>query len=332
MRAAEGGQQVPLPFFIAEVAGVVGVALAVGVDMDQGSVSRAGLPGIVHEALAAGALSAEVLRRYACPLAERLDAHVFRNGAGVVGLIGAPDGEEDGVGAVRMGLDAHIALLESGEHIIGGRHGSFLRDSGFVVEPFGVALREIVEQMHRGAAAVPVTVIDLVFGCEVQFARKGRSVRVEGRNPIELRPRRLGGVSLDIHPDIAGRRHVEGSDVIGSGGGHVDLAGGPVAGEGEFVGLRSGRLRGLESQVQASFSLRAEIQRKHGRGIVPRLEAAVAGVYDPGRLSIEGTGGFRDEDIALEGDDDGVRGGFEGRGGGVSAGCGEKEDGQQRFE
>ena len=112
----------------------------------------------------------------------------------------------------------------------------------------------------------------------------------------------------------------------------MDLAGGSVAGEGEFVGFRPGRLRGLEGQVKASVPFRAEIQRQDGGGVVPRLDATVVGVDDPGRLPIEGTGGFRDEDIALEGDDDGVRGRLEGRGGGIAAGCGEKEDGQQRFE
>ena len=186
--------------------------------------------------------------------------------------------------------------------------------------------------MHRRAAAVPVAVVDLVLGSEVQLARKGRSVRIEGGNSVELRARGFRGVSPDVHPDIAGRRHVEGSDVIGSGGGHVDLAGGPVAGEGEFVGFRPGRLRRLEGQVEASFPFRAEIKRQDGGGVVPGQEVAVAGVDDPGRLPVEGTGGFRDEDIALEGDDDGVRGGLKGRGGGVAAGCGEKEDGQQRFE
>ena len=231
-----------------------------------------------------------------------------------------------------MGLDAHVAFLEAGEHIISGRHGALLRDGGLVVEPLGVAFWKFVEQVYGRSAAVPVAVIHLVLGGEAERTREGSAIRIECGNPVELGARRLCGVSPDVHPDIPGLRHLESADLIGSGGCYADLAVGTVAGKGEFVGFRSGWLRSLERQVQAPGSFRAEKQRQDGGRVIPGQEAAVVGVDHPGRILIEGTAGFRDEDISPEGDDDGIRSGLERGGGGITAGCGENEDRQQRFE
>ena len=56
------------------------------------------------------------------------------------------------------------------------------------------------------------------------------------------------------------------------------------------------------------------------------------GVDGSGRLLVEGAIGLRDEDIAPEGDDDGVRGGFEGLGRRVPAGGHEQGSGGQNLE
>ena len=258
VRAAEGSEEVPLAFFIPEIAGIVGVSLAIRPDMDQGPVRLAGFPVIVHEALSAGAFPAEVLRRHAGALAQGADAHVFRDGPGIVGLVGAPDGEKDGVGPIRMGLDAHIALAEAGEHIIGGRRVGALWDSRLVVEPLGVTGGEIVEQVYGRAPAVPVAVVDLVLGGVAERAREGRAVGIEAGDPVELGPGRFGVACLDVHADIAGLVYLEGADVEGPGFRHRHFPGGSVTGEGEAVGLGAGRLRGLEGQVEGPFPLRAE--------------------------------------------------------------------------
>ena len=300
--------------------------------MDQGPVGPARFPVVVHETLPSGAFPAEILSRHAGSFAERPDTHVLRNGAGIVRLIGAPDGKEDGIGPVRMGLDAHVTFTEAGKHVVSSRDNALFRDCRLVVEPFGIPGREVIEEVDGRSAPVPVAVADLVLRGIVELPRKGRPAGVEAGNPEELGPFRLRTASLDVHADIPRLLHLEIADVKVPRFRHPDPVDLSVAGEGEIRGLGAGGLRRLESEVQGAFPFRPEKQRKHGGRVIPGLQRTFIGVDDLGRLLVNRTVCGRDEDVSPEGDDAGVRCGFEGGGRRIPAGCGHKGGGKKKFE